>query len=183
MSNARDQRRFGNLVRGFTLIEILVVVVILGIAAAIVVPAIGSRSDLKATSAARMIMADLIYTQNRSIAQQKYHWVRFDKAAQTYEVLDQIYPSAVLVTHPVEASNFVVTLGPSGAKPIRDVTIDSALFDGKSILAFDELGTPYAYDAGTNTLTPMTSGSIVLACGTLKLTITVEPFSGELRLN
>jgi prepilin-type N-terminal cleavage/methylation domain-containing protein len=183
MATARHQRRISSLAGAFTLIEILVVVVILGIAAAIVVPAIGSRSDLKATSAARMIMADLIYAQNRSISQQKKHYVRFDKTAQTYEVLEQMSPSAVLIKHPVEASNFVVNLGSSGAKPIRDVTIDSVAFDGKTIIVFDELGTPLAYDASTNLDTPMNSGKIVLACGTLKLTITVEPFSGELRLN
>jgi prepilin-type N-terminal cleavage/methylation domain-containing protein len=183
MGKARVQRRIGSLVGAFTLIEILVVVVILGIAAAIVVPAIGSRSDLKATSAARMIMADLIYAQNRSISQQKKHYVRFDKAAETYEVLEQVSPSAVLIKHPVEASNFVVTLGSGGAKPIRDVVIDDATFDGKSILAFDELGTPLVYDPATNTDTPMNSGKVVLECGTLKLTITIEPFSGELRLN
>ena len=183
MVTARNQRRTGLLTGGFTLIEILVVVVILGIAAAIVVPAIGSRSDLKATSAARMIMADLIYAQNRSISQQKKHYVRFDKAAQTYEVLEQVSPSAVLIKHPVNADNFVVRLGTGGAKPIRDVTIDTAAFDGKTILAFDELGTPLVYDAGTNTDSPMNAGKITLACGTLKLTITIEPFSGELRLD
>ena len=174
MTTARHQRRTGFLTGGFTLIEILVVVVILGIAAAIVVPAIGSRSDLKATSAARMIMADLIYAQNRSISQQKKHYVRFDKAAQTYEVLEQVSPSAVLIKHPVNADNFVVKLGSGGAKPIRDVTIDTAAFDGKTILV---------YDAATNTDSPMNAGKVTLACGTLKLTITIEPFSGELRLN
>ena len=183
MSQARHQRRIGSLMRAFTLIEILVVVVILGIAAAIVVPAIGSRSDLKATSAARMIMADLIYAQNRSISQQKMHFVRFDKTAQTYKILEQINPSAVYVVHPVEASNFIVKLGANGPKPIRDVTLDNITFDGKTILAFDELGTPYSYDASTNVYTAMTAGSVRLACGTLKLTITIEPFSGELRLN
>jgi prepilin-type N-terminal cleavage/methylation domain-containing protein len=187
MTMARHQRRsggaFGPLVRAFTLIEILVVVVILGIAAAIVVPAIGSRSDLKATSAARMIMADLIYTQNRSISQQKWHYVRFDKTAQSYEVLEQITPSAVLIKHPVEASNFVVKIGSGGAKPIQDVTFDTITFDGKTVLAFDELGTPYSYDVATNTPTAMAAGKVTLACGTFKLTITIEPFSGELRLN
>jgi prepilin-type N-terminal cleavage/methylation domain-containing protein len=187
MAIVRHQRRtggaFSSVTRAFTLIEILVVVVILGIAAAIVVPAIGSRSDLKATSAARMIMADLIYAQNRSISQQKWHWVRFDKTNNKYDVVEQITPSAVYIKHPVEASDSIVSIGTNGAKPIKDVTFDTVSFDGKTVLAFDELGTPYSYDTATNTPTAMTTGKITLACGTLKLTITIEPFSGELRLN
>ena len=166
----------------FTLIEILVVVVILGIAAAIVVPAIGSRSDLKATSAARMIMADLIYAQNRSIAQQKMHWVRFDAVNEQYEVLEQISPGPVYIKHPVEAQDFIVKIGGTGTKAIRDVSIDTVGFDTKTVLAFDELGTPYSYDAGTQAMSPMTTGNICLKCGDLRLTIVVEPFSGELRL-
>lgn len=182
MGQVRHERNTRFRVKGFTLIEILVVVVILGIAAAIVVPAIGSRSDLKATSAARMIMSDLIYAQNRSISQQKPHYVRFDVGAEKYEIFEQMGATPVYIKHPVEASNFIVTLGPDGAKPIRDVLIDTAGFDSKSVLMFDELGTPMAYDNDTGTYSPMTNGSIKLVCGGLTLTIVIEPFSGELRL-
>ncbi|HZN68499.1 MAG TPA: type II secretion system protein [Tepidisphaeraceae bacterium] len=172
----------GSAARGFTLIEILVVVVILGIAAAIVVPAIGSRSDLKATSAARMLMADLIYAQNRSIAQQKTHYVRFDKTTESYEVLEEISPATV-ITHPVELGPFIVVLGPNGpSSSIKDVEIDEVGFDGKSILAFDELGTPYAYDAATKAKSPMTAGSVRLKCKDFTMSVVVEPFSGELRI-
>ena len=38
---------------GFTLVEILVVVIILGIASAVIVPQIGNSNDLKAAAAAR----------------------------------------------------------------------------------------------------------------------------------
>ena len=169
---------------GFTLIEILVVVVILGIAAAVIVPQISSRSDLKATSAARLIMADLIYVQNRSISQQKYHYIQFDPTTASYTVKSMEGSPAVMtvITHPVEQSPFVVALGPAGPGPLQDVKIDSVSFDGQKWLAFDEMGTPYAYNPGTSVLTPMASGTISLKCKEMVLNIIIEPFTGELRL-
>ena len=167
---------------GFTLIEILVVVIILGIAAAVIVPHIGSRSDLKATSAARLMMADLIYAQNRSISQQKPHFVQFDAATESYKVLDQMSPTARIITHPVEQSPFIVAFGNAGTAALRDVQIDSVNFDGQSVLSFDEMGTPYAYNPGTNVSTALTSGTITIKCKEMLLNVTVEPFTGELRL-
>jgi len=168
----------------FTLIEILVVVLILGIAAAVIVPHIGSRSDLKATSAARLMMADLIYVQNRSISQQKYHYVYFDAGTESYKVQSMEGSPGVMtvITHPVDQSPFVVAIGPAGPAPLRDVFIDTVNFDGQSVLAFDEMGTPYAYNPGTNVLTALTSGNIGLKCGKMLLNVIIEPFTGELRL-
>jgi prepilin-type N-terminal cleavage/methylation domain-containing protein len=167
---------------GFTLIEILVVVVILGIAAACIVPHIGSRSDLKATSAARLMMADLIYVQNRSISTQTWHYVQFDPATGSYKVLDKMLPTQNVILHPVEQSPFVVAIGPSGPPPLRDVKIDSASFDGQKVLAFDEMGTPYAYNPSTGVPTAMTAGTIGLKCKDMLLKVIIEPFTGELRL-
>ena len=169
---------------GFTLIEILVVVIILGIAAAVIVPHIGSRSDLKATSAARLIMADLIYVQNRSISQQKMHYVAFDTATGSYRVQSMEGSPAVMtvITHPVDQAPFVVAIGPAGPAPLRDVKIDAATFDGQQWIAFDEMGTPYAYNKDTQVLTALTSGSVSLRCKGMLLNIIIEPFTGELRL-
>src|SRR4051812_15921681 len=72
---------------GFTLVEILMVVIILGIASAVVVPNLGQRNDLVAAAAARAVVADIMYAQNRAILAQsmRYVWVQADQ--QRYSLL------------------------------------------------------------------------------------------------
>src|SRR4051812_47762470 len=65
---------------GFTLAEILAVVVILGIASAIIIPQIGTRDDMRVKAAARTLIADLIYAQNLAISTGQTVYVRFDVA-------------------------------------------------------------------------------------------------------
>jgi type II secretion system protein H len=72
---------------GFTLVEILAVIVILGIASAIVIPQIGTRDDMRVKAAARTLIADLIYAQNLAISTGQVVYVRFDVAGNQYSML------------------------------------------------------------------------------------------------
>jgi prepilin-type N-terminal cleavage/methylation domain-containing protein len=163
--------------RGFTLIEILCVVIILGIVSAMILPQISTRDDSKVASAARSMMADLIYAQNRAITMQKTHYVVFDAANNKYSVVTSVSPMTI-ITHPVTQNAYTVVFGKS---PLENVTMSSISFDGQTTLAFDALGVPNSYTAGVG-LQPLNSGSVVIAAPNASMTVSVLPYSGEVKV-
>jgi prepilin-type N-terminal cleavage/methylation domain-containing protein len=175
--------------RGFTLVEILTVVLILGIASAIIAPQIGSRNDLKARAAARVLVSDLLYAQNLAIAQQKWMYVKFDAAGESYRLATApgTAASTTPITNPVTKDPFVTQFGPAGGSRMSDVRIQSAVFNGVDTLyqndftlAFDELGTPYVYCYDQANTNEMLNGTVVLQCGSHAVTVTVERYTGEI---
>lgn len=173
---------------GFTLIEILAVVVILGIASAIVIPQIGSNGDLKATAGARIVMADLIYAQNRAIATQTWNYLKFDVAGNSYSVLDRVPMGGGdrIITHPVNQGPYTAQFA---AGQLANISIQSAVFNGvdaafrpEHTVAFDELGTPWVYCYHTNQVNEMLDGTIVLRSGQFTVTVTIERYTGEIRV-
>ena len=169
-----------HLCQGFTLIEILVVVVILGIASAVIIPQLGSRDDINAAAAARTVMADLIYAQNRAIVTQKKHYISFTTAYQ-YTIYDD--PSMTTpITHPIRHDNFVTKFAQNNT-PLQMVKIGTVDFSGQGVLEFDELGTPYGYDPIAHTETSMISvGKVPLTSNSYILTIEIQPYTGEMNV-
>jgi len=168
---------------GFTLVEILVVVVILGIAGAIIVPQLGTRDDRTSEAAARVMMADLIYAQNLAITQQSNLYVMF-QLTPTFSQYSLVRSSDMtVVSHPVNRTPYTVVFGTGGSSGMQGITLVSADFKGQSAttyqtFGFDEIGTPVVYiGAGSQALT---SGSIVIQAGQFKLRIDIEPFTGQI---
>ena len=165
--------------RGFTLVEILTVVVILGIAAAVVIPHISDRSDLRAAAGARVVMADLLWAQNRAIATQKTHYVHFDTVAQRYSLYDDLAMTTALV-HPVHNEPFVQKFNYNGWMGIPDVSLYAVDFSGQQIIAFDALGQPLAVSSDGAVTELDADGKIVLSSGTYQIQLTVKPFTGAI---
>ena len=168
--------------RGLTLIEILMVVIILGISSAIVIPQISSRNDLKAASAARAIVADILYAQNQAIVTQANQYMKFNTVGQTYKVCTGYSPE-VVATNPQTLMPFVKTFSTAaGTSATKDMRIGSAVFDGEATLGFDPLGAPLCVKSD-GSYTAMISGSVVVQAGTFSMTITISPYTGELTVN
>jgi len=174
----------GGLGHGFTLVEILVVVIILGIAGAIIVPSIGSRDDLKAAAACRVIMADLIYTQNLAITSQGNRYLSFDVLGQKYSVTDS---AGGIISHPVNHVPYTQNFGGTSQSALPDVKIVSTNFVGVSglaqkIIGFDELGTPLTCNPLGVTET-LSSGTMTIQAGKYKLKVDIEPYTGQISVN
>ena len=151
--------------QAFTLAEVLVVLVILAILAAVIIPSAVGSSDLTAVSAAKMVAADLQYAQNEAITAQGDITVSFDAAAKTYELRN----ASQLLIHPMKHTDYVVNFG--SQEGFDRLEIVSADFNGASEVTFDETGAPD--NAGSVTLRV---GSCVyrvdVAVATGKITVT-----------
>lgn len=147
---------------GLTLVEIIVVVVILGILAAMIVPAATRGKDIEVNSAAQILATDLDYARNVAITYQRGVTVTFDVAAGTYQLAWA--DDGSLLQRPVEKDDFICNFAQRSGT--EDVEIVSANFQGTTSLTFDDRGEP---DRG---------GKVKLMAGDYKYEITIAPVTG-----
>lgn len=129
---------------GFTLAEILVVVGVVAVIAALAVPYFGSMDGTQAVSAARTLASDLEYAQNVAITVQEPVTVTFSDSGETYTLSNASGPLIHPITKAAYTEDFRARDG------LSDVDLVSASFGGASSVTFDSLGTPDS--AGTVTL-------------------------------
>ncbi len=162
---------------GFTMVEILIVVVILAIAAMVAIPTLGSAADMQVRAAANKIAADLDYAKGLAITRQRNFTVVFDPDGKSYKIQDE---AGAVITHPVLGGNFQVDL--RNERNLGRVDIASANFDNNAdnAVTFNYLGSPFA---GTDTGSPLNSGQVSIQAGTFGLTVNVEPMTGYVTIS
>lgn len=136
--------------RGYTLVEILIVVIILGIASSLIIPSMGSAQVLRIQASMRAVVADITFAQSDALAYQERRAIVFDVPNNHYAVIR--VTGAVL--DPVNDILFDTTRH-SGRMEVNfdepkygGATLISAEFDGDSALIFDELGGPVQTPTG-----------------------------------
>jgi prepilin-type N-terminal cleavage/methylation domain-containing protein len=146
--------------RGFTLTELLIVVMLIAVLAAVAIPMALDTDDIQASAAARKITGDLQYAQNQAIATQTPITVTFSASGDSYQLSNA---SGILV-HPINKSSYVVSF--STQRELSRVDVLSADFGGTSAVTFDEMGAPGA------------GGSVAIQAGARTLTLNVADVTG-----
>jgi len=151
---------------GFTLIEIIVVVMIIAIAAMMAVPMLSSATGMQARSAAGIIAADLEYAKNMAITHQQRYAVVFDESNECYRIEDQ---NGNVIAHPVKKGFDYIVDFRSNPR-LNNVDISTADFDSTPIVKFDYLGSAWNGIGGA-----LNSGAVTVQAGGQSITVNVAP--------
>lgn len=130
---------------GFTLVEIMVVVFIMLIAAGLVVPLASATSSSSVVSASRMVAADLQYAQSVAISTQTPVTVTFNQNGKSYTLSNQSGSLINPMTKLAYTVNFTTMNG------YGRMVFSTVSFGSGSTVTFDTMGAPD--NAGTVTLT------------------------------
>lgn len=128
--NGRNRRR------AYTLVEVLIVVTVLGIAGAMVVPAFSQTGVLRVQSAVRLVVSDITEAQSDALAYQGGRGIVFDSANRSYRVAE-VRGTTLDTTLDLIVARSLATDGGFG-----DSRISTVNFGGTSTLVFDEMGSP-----------------------------------------
>jgi len=161
---------------GFTLIELVAVMVIIAILAGVAAPALNTMGSTRSTIASRQLVRDMTYARQRAVSTGTRVWVVFDTSAETWTLRTEVSAtpgrsSAVDLTDPATGTVYMETLGTGSFKGVEIV---SASFDGSAEVGFDWLGRPLnASESGlaaAGTVVLSDSNTIQVVAGTGHIT-------------
>lgn len=178
--------------RAFTLIEVMIVVILLGIAGALVIPSMSQTGVLRIQAAVRTIVADITFMQGEAVAYQGRRAMWFGKVAQwnaatsSWTFVNGNGYVLAEINGPTLNLNvdYMIEPGKLGRPYFRNfdddrfggAVLSAANFDGNALLIFDELGGPVANLTGP---IPSIGGSVTITGSGAMFVLQVEPYTGR----
>jgi len=180
--------------KGYTLIELLIVIAILGLAGALLVPRLVQQDSMTAQAAVRKLIGDLSFAQSDALAHQEYRRVHFYADGSGYCIIrvnDSNFGDDWATFDPADIDYINDPLAPANEDGryitnfttdarfaqvrITSVDIDDGVADPAGDIIYDSLGGTLRPDG-----TPGIGGDIVLSANADAFTIGVSPFTGKL---
>lgn len=159
---------------GYTLVEVLITVTILAIAAALVIPSFASTDVLRVQAGVRAIVADLTTAQSDALAYQRGRAIVFAPGAfpngRSYKVLE-------VRSGTLDESLDLLSQTTFGGEMYGNAAIISGEFAYPNAIIFDELGSPVETPEGT---TAAPNQWIDLQGSGQTYRITVEAYTGRI---
>lgn len=189
MSIRRITRRNARTVRGYTLVELLIVIGVLGLAGAMLIPHLVNREDMAAQAVVRMLVGDLSFAQSDALAHQEFRRVYFYPDGSGYCLYRVTSADYYLDFDPDMADYLIDPIGSGGGYGAYIVKFGAGdRFEGVSItdVAFDTSASFVTFDAlgGTvsegNIAVPGAGGQFTVASATSSYQIELAPFTGKL---
>ena len=159
---------------GFTLAEILILVLILAIMAAVVIPNIGSAADSELSSATQVLMSDLENTRSLALTTQAPYSLLFNPGLTSYKVATNYaggaYATTAAVPSPTQSkANYEVF--PAALNGAQDVTVFAVSFGTTPVQT-------YVTFNSDGTATP--AGYVTLQAGGSYMKVTVDDLTGAI---
>ncbi|MHC5114097.1 MAG: pilus assembly FimT family protein [Planctomycetota bacterium] len=176
--------------RSYTLIELLIVVALLGLAGTLVIPHMVGADSMKVQSAVRQLIGDLSFAQSDALAHQEFRRVHFYADGRGYCIVrvdDTNYAAAFNAGSADYISDPLASAGELG-RYIVDFNVD----DRFELVNIDDVdldggGRDIVYDPLGGTImsggVPGTGGTIDIVSGDEAYRITVAPFTGKLSVS
>lgn len=161
--------------KGFTLIELVIVIVLLGIIGVVVSLNLGGLSSIRVNNAIKKMVGDLRYAQQLAIATQSRHGLAID-STQVYSIHKDTGGVDVDIKDPTNlGNNFVVDFDTYQQGQLNGIRFSfTTPFCGASVIEFNSSGAP----TDTNGTLLACTSSIGFAGSTS--TILIEPNTGKL---
>lgn len=174
----------------YTLIELIMVMAVLALAAAILIPHMVGRDSLTAQAAVRLLIADLSFAQSDALANQEFRRMVFYEDGTGYCLIsvpnanyatpaDLEDPGVEYVYDPLgQMGRYIVDFTKDDR--FEGVSISSALIDGTDLVDRPEV----TYDTLGGTVTglggPGLGGTLVITFDDRNYQVTIAPFTGKL---
>ena len=157
-------------IKGFALIELVMIMVIVGIVALIAIPRTAAGSRIKLEAACQKIASDLRYVQEMALAQQVRFGISFDPANEAYFAYR--VNAATKARDPQTRNNFDVSF--VQLNEFKGIDIASTNFSNKT--EFDSTGAPY--DGNAVILSSQAIVTLQTTDGVYSRTVRIEPKTG-----